>query len=223
MADKTPKKTDPPAEEQAASPPAKKKGKLALVAGLAVLLLAGAGGGAWYFLKSGGGDAHATQAPRPQPGKPPVFVNLEPFTVNLQPEDAEQYLQVVTTLKLDDKKAADVLKEYMPEVRHKILLLLAGKKPSEIATPAGREKLASDIRFSVNGIIAAATGQLPEPVAPQAEAKPAEEGQPADQAKPVEGQPPAEADPAAAQATPAQPAPIEGPIVGVLFTSFIVQ
>ena len=130
MAKGSPKKEDagPTAEGK---PKASRKKLLIVVVATVVLLLGG--GGAFLLLAKNGGDGQ-DQA-RAHTPKAPVFINLEPFTVDLQPENGEQYLQVVVTLKASDKSIEDNPKLYMPELRHKILLLLSGKKASEISTP----------------------------------------------------------------------------------------
>lgn len=136
-----------PIEEGAGeSAPPKKSKKLILILG-AVLLLAGGGGGAWFFMggKSSGENAHAKQ----EPPKPPVFIAMDPFTVNLQPEASEQYLQVQFTLQVADEKQVEQLKLYMPLVRSRVLLLLSGKKPSELSTPEGKKRLQDDIVATV--------------------------------------------------------------------------
>jgi flagellar protein FliL len=133
-----------PIEEAAgeAAPPKKSKKKLFLMLG-ALLLAAGGGGGAWYFMS----DApHEGGAPAKQePPKPPVFVAMDPFTVNLQPEAGDQYLQVQFTLQVADEKQVELIKLYMPLVRSRVLLLLSSKKPSELSTPEGKKKLQDEI------------------------------------------------------------------------------
>lgn len=138
-----------PIEEAAgdAAPPQKKsKKKLILMLG-AVLLIAAGGGGAWLFM----GDKTAEEgAPAKQePPKPPVFVAMEPFTVNLQPEAGEQYLQVQFTIQVADEKQVELIKLYMPLVRSRLLLLLSSKKPSELSTPEGKKKLQEEIVASI--------------------------------------------------------------------------
>lgn len=138
-----------------AAPPPKKGGakKLVLILAVVLLLAGGGGGAAWFFYFRNQG-AEATQAAKPKPPKPPVFVNLEPFTVNLQPETgADQFLQVVAVLRMSNEEAAEQVKVYMPELRHRTLLLLSGKRASEIAAPDGREKLAEELRDAVNRVI----------------------------------------------------------------------
>lgn len=250
MAKAPPKKEDKKAEAPAEGEeqPPKKKGKLPLILGL-VVLLAAAGGGAWFFMfKDKGGDTTQQQA-KPQPLKPPVFVPLDAFTVNLSAEQSDQYLQVAATLKVLDQPAGDAVKQYMPEVRHRTLVLLSSKKASEIASAEGRERLAEEIRQTANNILLAATGRPVKPIVldvprPSGETPPAAEARPEDAAaeasKPAEGDKPQEgapaeaatpaAAPAAAVATPApKPATMlsraaaDDPVQSVFFTSFIIQ
>lgn len=227
---KAPNKNDKAAPAGAETAP--KKSKLPLLVALGVLLAA-AGGGAWYFLgrsgETAGGPAKA-QAPRP-----PVFVPLDPFTVNLSSDGGEQYLQLAATLKVLDQAAADTLKQYMPEVRHKTLTLLSSKRPAEILTGAGRERLAEEIRQTANNIVLAAAGRPVKPivldvpvVAAAAPAPKAEEGaEPA--AKPAEEAAPAQPAEAAGPAAAARPATTlaraapDDPVQSVFFTSFIIQ
>lgn len=250
MAKAPPKKEEkkPEAPAEGEEQPPKKKGKLPLILGLVAILAAG-GGGAWFFMfKDKGADAGQQQA-KPQPPKPPVFVPLDAFTVNLSAEQGDQYLQVAATLKVLDQAAADAAKQYMPEVRHKTLVLLSSKKAPEVASAEGRERLAEEIRQTANNIILAAAGRpvkpivldVPQPAGetpPAAEAKPestaTEAPRPAEGDKPQEG---AQADagaPAAAPATPAatgapKPATMlskaaaDDPVQSVFFTSFIIQ
>ena len=113
--------------------------KLALLITSAVLLIgAGGGGVAWYLNNQDGTQAQVKQ-------KPPVFLNLETFTVNLQSEQGDQHLQTNLTLKMEDAEAADLIKSHMPEVRNRVLLLLSSKAVSQIAAVDGKKKLASEL------------------------------------------------------------------------------
>ncbi|HYD79801.1 MAG TPA: flagellar basal body-associated protein FliL [Paucimonas sp.] len=137
----------PEAEGAGAEAPKKNsKKKLVLFLLLLIFFLAG-GGAAWYFL---GQEAEplakgAKPVPKVDPGKPPVFIDMEPFTVNLQSEGGEQFLQVSFTLQVADENQLEVLKLYKPQVRSRLLLLLSSRKASEISTAEGKQKLADDI------------------------------------------------------------------------------
>jgi len=132
-------KQEPQATPIAAAKPKKKNWLLTMV--IALVVLAGGGAAAWVAMEK---PATAQDAATP-PEKPPVFVTLESFTVNLQPENGDQYLQVGLVLKVAEPAAVDAVKLQMPEVRNRILLLLSSKKASEISTVAGKQQLSTEI------------------------------------------------------------------------------
>jgi flagellar FliL protein len=148
----------------------KKSKKLLIIIVAAVVLLGLIGGGAFFMFKkkpaAEGENGAAPTAeetaskdsaehawPKFDPSKPPVFVPLEPFTVNLQDENGEQYLQVVASVRVIDDKVGEEVKKFMPQIRHEILTLLAGKKASDIMAPDDREALADEIKDTINEIM----------------------------------------------------------------------
>ena len=126
-------------EEQ--TPPKKSRKKLFVVTAVVLVLAAAGGGGFWYFNQAAATPAQAKH----EPPKPPVFVSLETFTVNLQPDPAEQFLQVDLTLQLPDEEQAKVVQLHMPEVRNRLLMLLTSKKGSEITSIEGKKQLSREI------------------------------------------------------------------------------
>lgn len=138
-----------PKETDAAGDEGKKpKSKLPLfiIAGVIVLAVAG-----FAATKLMGGSPkpkegeEAVAEVEEAPSKIPVYLTIEPFVVNLQPENGDYYLQVSMTLQLPTQKTADTLKLYMPQVRSRLLMLLSSKKASELITNDGKEKLRDDI------------------------------------------------------------------------------
>jgi flagellar FliL protein len=127
------------------------------LAGALVLAAAGGGGAFWWTRKKAteraaaeveaDGDASAAPANEKKAARqgPPVFVVLEPFTVNLADRDADRYAQVGITLEVKDAKVGDQVKQYMPAVRNNILLVLAYKTASELHTREGKRKLADEV------------------------------------------------------------------------------
>jgi flagellar FliL protein len=120
--------------------PARRKSKLLLVLSIAFVLAAGGGGAGWWFLGHGAA-AEVKQEKR----RPPVFHTLEPFTVNLAEENGDHYLQMTVVYQVADEKAVEQLKTYLPVIRNRILLLLSSKRPSELATPEGKQKLVAEL------------------------------------------------------------------------------
>lgn len=147
-------KADPKAD--AAAAPAGGKSKLFMMIGAAVLVLGLGGGAGWYFMHGSGDAAAAEPAKKEHSSKkknreehPPEYLPVEPFTVNLQPENGDQYLQVAFTLQVDGPEQAELIKTNMAKVRSRVLLLLSGKKASEIDTVAGKQQLAGEILAAV--------------------------------------------------------------------------
>lgn len=153
-----------------AAPP-KKKGKLFLFIGIGVLVLALLAAGAFMMMKKphadeeedGGEDAVETQKPskkdKAEKKGPPVFVKLDAFTVRLQNEGADSYLQAVPELRVLDPQVAEEVKVYTPEIRHKALLVIAAKQPSDVNNPAGVQKLANELRVTINAILNPPSGK----------------------------------------------------------------
>jgi len=82
---------------------------------------------------------------------PPIYENLEPFTVNLA--DRDTYLRVEVKLRMANPEIQEKMKEFMPDIRNDILNLLSSKQPDELSTPEGKEKLATEIQTDVNGLL----------------------------------------------------------------------
>lgn len=154
----------PPAADGAGAPKKSKKLLIIVLVLVVVLLLAGLGVVTLLLLKKGGGhDDAAAPAAAPvevlaAPGavdlsKPPTFVALDPFVVNLAAGEGDRLLQVVIALRVIDAKTGDGLKGFMPEIRHRINLILRGKLPSELGTPEGQEALAVRIAEDINEIL----------------------------------------------------------------------
>ncbi len=143
------------------------RNKLIILIVVALLVLAGGGGAAFMVLKKPPADAeeddsgdggHAKANPHAKaeavvvtkhdPKHPPVFVPLDPFTVNLADTNAERYAQVGVTLEIIDAKVGDELKAVMPAVRNNILMLLSARTAAQLLSREGKEKLAQSIRYA---------------------------------------------------------------------------
>jgi flagellar FliL protein len=127
-----------------ADPPAKSNKMLFILLGAVLLVLLAGGGAAAYFLM--GSKAEHSEQPKQAPAKPPVFMTLEPFTVNLASDDgSQQFLQVGMTLQVADQAQSDLIKLYLPQVRSRVLMLLSSKKAAQILTIDGKKQLSTDV------------------------------------------------------------------------------
>jgi flagellar FliL protein len=147
-------KADPKTAKDKADGDAKppKKSRVPLFIALALVLLGAGGGGAWWWTNRDAGTAQASVAPRA-----PVFLNLEPFTVNLLEENGEHYLQTSLVFQVADQQVVETMKLYLPVIRNRILLLLSGKRPSDIASPEGKAKLVAEVTAAVRESIPGST------------------------------------------------------------------
>ncbi|OIR15895.1 flagellar basal body-associated protein FliL [mine drainage metagenome] len=202
MATKPPAKPAAPAAKEEAPAAAPPKSKKMLIIGIVSLLVIVAGGAGWYFTRGHAPDAHA-EVPKVEPAHEAKFVPLgENFTVNLQREEGDQYLQAGITLKILQPELEEKIKIMMPEIRSKLLFLLSSKKPSELQTIEGKKKLISEIIAETDGVLGLS--------APPAATAPSHEIAASGAASaPVVAPPVAE--------------PKTKGVVDVLFTSFIIQ
>lgn len=84
------------------------------------------------------------QGPAPAiPG--PIFVALDPFTVTLRDDYTKRILYAAITLRVSDEASRQLLTEYMPEVRDRVLLALAKQDPKTVQAPETRQLLSQSL------------------------------------------------------------------------------
>ncbi len=199
-----------------AAPPAKGKKKLIIIIAVALLVVLGGGGAALMMMKSKAAAAAAAEAEAEEgsdeaapakkaaakrdPKVAPVFVPLDPFTINLADRNADRYAQIAVTLELNDPTLEPQIKTYMPAIRSNVLLAIADRTADELLARDGKKELARRI---VRETSRALGYELPpeEPVAAATEAD----------------------DPPKKKTKKAKPAEAELPIRAVHFSNFIIQ
>lgn len=114
---------------------------------LSILLALGAATAAagYYYFKPA-----AAAAPVVLPPADPIYVALEPLTVNLQPNDRNRFLHIGVTLKVADAKAQTQVVQYLPEVRSRVLLVLSNRQSELLVTASDKAKLAAEILATLN-------------------------------------------------------------------------
>lgn len=129
---------------ETASPPGKRKKKIFII-GLLALALAGLGVGGYFFMKSKAGSPQ-----KEVKIEAPIFMLLEPFTVNLQPGGRSRFLHVAVTLKMDNAKSQAQMTQYLPEVRSRVLSTLSNREAESLATPEDKTRLSGEIMKSLS-------------------------------------------------------------------------
>ena len=133
---------------ETASPPGKSKKKIFILFGALTLALAGLGGGGsyyYFFMKS-----KSAPAPAQMKAEAPIFMPLEPFTVNLQPGGRNRFLHVAVTLKMLDAASQAQMTQYLPEVRSRVLSTLSNREAESLATPEDKTRLSGEIMQSLS-------------------------------------------------------------------------
>lgn len=131
---------------------------IALGATVAITAMAGA---AYYYLGNGRMAPQAAAAPA-HVVEIPIFVALEPFTVNLQAEGRPRFLHIGVTLKVSDAKSQEQVAQYLPEVRSRVLMLLSNRKPESLSTQDDKNLLSAEILKTLNKPFS--PGQVPQKI-----------------------------------------------------------
>lgn len=118
-----------------------KKGLIIMIV-VTVLAIGAGAGGAWFLLQGQQEDEYEPARPKKIPT---AFKELDVFTVNLQPEERNQYLQVGLTVKIRDTDVSMEIDKKMPEIRNRILLLLTSKTAADLSPLSGKQQLSSEI------------------------------------------------------------------------------
>lgn len=149
------KAAKPAQENDAPTPPKKSKKKLIII--LVILVLALGGGAAAFFLLTPahppgleGLDKPEHEAPV---DKPAIYVELGTFTANLVHEEGDRYLQTAISLKITNPELTEKIKAANPEILHRVNMLLQSKRPSELASYEGKQKLADQIKAQVEYVL----------------------------------------------------------------------
>lgn len=183
--------------------PPKKSRKMLIIVGLLVLVLVLAGFGAFIYVNKQRAAAQFDQDEPPveqhTPKGPPAYLPLDNMVVNLADPGGQRVAQIGITLELQDAAATERVKQYLPTIRSGILLLMSQKTSDELLQREGKEKLAKDI--------------LREASRPFGDV---EEDADSDGTKNA-------AAPAKSKTAQKRRRPQDRPVLGVLFSSFIVQ
>ncbi|CAG4882194.1 Flagellar protein FliL (modular protein) [Georgfuchsia toluolica] len=202
--------------------PVRRRKRLPLIIAVLALLAAVGGGASWLMSQE-----HATKVDEPGQKKEsaPIYVPLENITVNLQDEGSDQFLQIGMSLKVSGESTADKLKTFMPEVRNRLLYLLSSKCASELTTTSGKDKLSREIRAEVSRVLEPDATSVPSQDAGATDVPKI----PITEIAAVDAPSVAAAVSAAGTETPAvaeattAAAPADSNIIGVIFTSFLIQ
>ena len=121
-------------------------------------------GGTWFFLskslKAEKTEEVASEAAKP--GKQPALYEIlaPAFVVNFNQNGRQRYMQVGVALMGRDKAQMDALREHMPLVRNKLVMLFSSQSFDSLVTPVGKEMLRQQATAGLQELAKKETGQL---------------------------------------------------------------
>lgn len=125
---------------------------LALV-GLVAIMIAVTAVNTWLLIdtRTTAMSALAGNMPAAERIREPVFVKIEPFTVNLRSDQfGPRLLYTGMTLEVQDGDTRQTLLDNMPQVRSRLLVMLSGLDAENISTTEGKTELAERIKVRLS-------------------------------------------------------------------------
>ncbi len=192
----------PEAAASADKAPAKSN-KMLIIIIAAVVVLALGGGGAFFYISKQRASEDEPEKPKVvqhDPKAVPFYLPLDNMVINLADQGGDRVAQVGITLEVRDAKAIDTVKSFLPTIRSGILMQLSQRTAEELLTAAGKEKFAKAILREASIPFGGGHDEEEEESLDEEEAakKKKKKGKKA-------------------------PPPPEYPVIGVHFSSFIVQ
>ncbi|XGA80162.1 flagellar basal body-associated protein FliL [Halomonas sp. CH40] len=121
--------------------------KLLWIMIILVLLSSGGAAAAIYMVMNQTNNGNGEQAQEAVPQRQsPIFVEVEPFTVNLADDRASRLLYTGITLRVGDEESKTILEEHMPQVRSRLITALSAMQANDLTSPEGKELLSQRIR-----------------------------------------------------------------------------
>ena len=146
--------SDKPEAAEEAKAPAKSKKMLIIILAVVLVVLAAGGGVAYFYISKQRAAAAAEDGEDPATAKAadhgpaktaPVYLPLDSMVVNLADPGGEKVAQIGITLEVNDAKASDSVKSFLPTIRNGILKQISRRTAAELLSIEGKEALAKDI------------------------------------------------------------------------------
>lgn len=139
--------------EEEEKPKGSKKKIIFIIVG--ALLLVGISVGATILLLGGSDedvDTASVEEAGPEKGDP-TYIELKPFTVNLDPEDPVGFLQVQIQVLTYYAEVSSDIEKHKPLIRNNLTLLFGQQKSADLRSPEGKEALQKKVLESIQNII----------------------------------------------------------------------
>jgi len=121
---------------------------------LGALLLVGGSVGVTVMLLGGNSNTPAEEVVDPGPTKgDAVYIELKPFTVNLDPADSVGFLQVQIQILTYYDAVADELETHKPLISNNLTTLFGQQKSEDLRSPQGKAELQKKVKDTIQQIV----------------------------------------------------------------------
>jgi flagellar FliL protein len=129
-----------------------KKKLILLIVG--ALLLVGISVGVTLMLLGGDEPAAEAEAEVTEPVKgDPVYIELKPFTVNLDPQDPVGFLQVDIQILTYFSDVSQDLEKHKPLIRNNLTVLFGQQRSADLRSVEGKEALQNKVRETIQLVV----------------------------------------------------------------------
>lgn len=99
-----------------------------------------------YLLTARDRIAGDSESSTPAESETPIFVDIAPFTVNLQTDGyGNRLLYTGVSLQVGDDSTQEFLLQHMPQLRSRLLTLFSGQEAAALISPQGKEQLSAQV------------------------------------------------------------------------------
>jgi flagellar FliL protein len=142
------------------------KANLFIILVIVLVLIVGGGVAGLYFAGVGPFAHQSVQAGDPAAEEEEaskgaaIYVDIPPaFTVNLQGDSKARFLQVSVQALTRESDVEASIKQHLPMIRNKLVLLFSGKTSQELGTSEGKETLRKQAKAAIQSVLKAETGK----------------------------------------------------------------
>ena len=129
------------------------KKKLLFIIVPLILILGGGGFAAYHFLLAKKSKTTVNKPAELSSVQPGPMVKLKPFSTNLANTNRSAYVKVSMSIELKPGSNVGTFKQFTPQVRNRIIMILSSKTSKEIDSPQGQLSLRHQIARSLNKLL----------------------------------------------------------------------
>ena len=122
---------------------------------LGALILVGISVGLTIFLLSGSqdGDSEVIEQQTEAVKGDPSYIELKPFTVNLDPQDPVAFLQVTIQVLTYASDVESDLEDHKPLIRNNLTVLFGQQKSADLRSAEGKQSLQKKVLESIQQVV----------------------------------------------------------------------